>query len=70
MPVILAPEAEAAWLDRSVQEPDALRPLLSSYPAEAMTAYAVSDLVNSPRNDSPECLKPLVPVEAPPPSPS
>ena len=68
MPVILAPEAEAAWLDRSVQEPDALRPLLSSYPAEAMTAYAVSDLVNSPRNDSPECLKPLVPVEAPPPS--
>ena len=63
MPVILPPEAEALWLDRTVQEPDSVLPLLVPYPAEAMTAYAVSMLVNSPRNDSPECLRPLDPVE-------
>jgi putative SOS response-associated peptidase YedK len=36
MPVILAPAAEALWLDRSVHDPAALRPLLAPYPAEAM----------------------------------
>ncbi len=59
MPVILPPEAEARWLDRTVQEPGSVLPLLVPCPAEAMRAYAVSALVNSPRNDSPECLRPL-----------
>ncbi len=59
MPVILPSEAETLWLDRTVQEPDSVLPLLTSYPAEAMRAFAVSAFVNSPRNESPECLRPL-----------
>jgi len=38
MPVILTPAAEALWLDRSVHDLAALRPLLAPYPAEAMEA--------------------------------
>jgi hypothetical protein len=32
--------------------------LLRPYPAEDMTCYRVSPLVNNARNDSPECIKP------------
>ena len=59
MPVILPREAESVWLDRTIEDPAALLPLLAPYPAEEMDAYAVSTFVNSPRNDSPECVKPL-----------
>lgn len=58
MPVILAPNAYALWLDPAVQDPAALQPLLRPYPAQAMRAYPVSRVVNSPRNDSPTCLAP------------
>ena len=58
MPVILSKEAEATWLDLEVENSDALTPLLVPYPADAMEAYAVSTLVNSARNDFPECLLP------------
>ncbi len=59
MPVILPREAESVWLDRTIEDPASLLPLLAPYPAETMDAYAVSTLVNSPRNDSADCLKPL-----------
>jgi putative SOS response-associated peptidase YedK len=59
MPVILPREAEAAWLDRSLEDPARLLPLLVPYSAENMNAHAVSLAVNSPRNDSPECIEPL-----------
>ena len=59
MPVILPRKAESVWLDRTIEDPASLLPLLAPYPAEGMDAYAVSTLVNSPRNDSAECLKPL-----------
>jgi hypothetical protein len=36
-----------------------LQPLLRPYPAEEMTAYPVSTVVNSPRNDAPSCIQPL-----------
>jgi putative SOS response-associated peptidase YedK len=29
---------------------------LRPYPADALRAFPVSDLVNDPRNDGPECL--------------
>jgi putative SOS response-associated peptidase YedK len=35
-----------------------LVPLLRPYPADAMRAYPVGQLVNNPRNDVPECLTP------------
>lgn len=57
MPVILPPAAYDLWLDPSEQDVQRLQPLLSPYPAEAMSCRAVSPLVNSPRNDNPACLE-------------
>jgi putative SOS response-associated peptidase YedK len=59
MPVILAPEEYAVWLDPAIQEPDRLQPLLRPYPPEAMTAYPVSTRVNNPLHDTPDCREPL-----------
>lgn len=59
MPVILAPEDYDLWLDTGVQTPEKLQPLLDPYPAQAMTAYPVSNLVNKPQHNSPECIIPL-----------
>ena len=47
MPVILALDDHASWLDPA----NDARPLLRPYPAEAMTAYPVSPRVNAVRND-------------------
>ena len=58
MPVILPAEAHALWLDRNADDPDVLRSLLKPYPSEEMEAYQVSTLVNSVRNDVPECALP------------
>ncbi|NIK75705.1 putative SOS response-associated peptidase YedK [Paenibacillus castaneae] len=51
MPVILRPEDEQLWLNRSVTEIDALSPLLRPYHADELDAYAVSPAVGSVRND-------------------
>jgi putative SOS response-associated peptidase YedK len=58
MPVILPPSAWEEWLDPGEQPPDALAPLLTAYPASEMAAYPVSTVVNSPANDTPECIAP------------
>jgi putative SOS response-associated peptidase YedK len=58
MPVILPPQAYAQWLAPAEQKPDILQPLLKPYPAEEMTAYPVSTLVNNPRNNTPDCILP------------
>lgn len=57
MPVILPREAEEAWLDPSL-DPGELGCLLVPFPGEAMEAYRVSPLVNSPRHDGPGCIAP------------
>jgi len=59
MPVILPREAYDAWLDPVKKSPDELSRWLKPYPASEMTAYAVSTLVNSPKNDVPECIVPV-----------
>ncbi len=59
MPVILSREAQRAWLDATNQDIKQLMALLKPYPAEQMQAYPVSPLVNSPRNNSAECIKPI-----------
>lgn len=59
MPVILDPKDYDLWLDSEVQTPEPLQSLLSPYPAAAMTAYPVSKLVNSPKNNSRECIIPI-----------
>lgn len=59
MPVILAPGAEAAWLDPAAElNPGGLLHLLGPYPAEGMAAAPVSDKVNSPANEGPELISP------------
>ena len=57
MPVILQPKDYDVWLDRSVVKGDQLQPLMVPYPADEMNAYPVGTLVNSPKNDSLECLQ-------------
>ena len=51
MPVILPPPAYERWLDPEEGDPERLRPLIASYPADEMDAHPVSARVNSPRND-------------------
>lgn len=60
MPVILSREAESLWLEADAQDTDALTRLLVPFSAEEMDAYEVSPLVNSPRNDVPECIARVV----------
>ncbi len=57
MPVIVAPEDYARWLDPAVQKPEPILPLLRPYPSEPMEAYPVSVWVNSPARDEQRCLE-------------
>lgn len=57
MPVVLSPEAWEAWLDPSTPLEE-VKALLRPSPAERMTVYPVSRLVNSPKNDGPELVAP------------
>ncbi|CAA9891579.1 putative SOS response-associated peptidase YoqW [Candidatus Methylobacter favarea] len=57
MPVILAPEVWDAWLETDAKDAQALQDLLKPYPAGDMAAWPVTTKVNSPRNDSAECLE-------------
>lgn len=59
MPVILPKTAYKSWLDAANQDLAELVALLQPYPADKMLAYPVSPLVNSPRNNSPECIQPI-----------
>ena len=59
MPVILDYDAYDLWLEPNNQPPAEMNHLLKPYPADAMTAYAVSRLVNQPRNDRAECILPV-----------
>jgi putative SOS response-associated peptidase YedK len=63
MPVIVPERDYDLWIDRAVQEPSALAPVLRPYPAEEMRAFAVVPTVNDPRNDGPECLALAPPSE-------
>ena len=57
MPVILDRETEMKWIENSPAE--ALIELMKPCDASSLLAYPVSTLVNSPRYDSPEILKPV-----------
>ena len=59
MPVILSPEAYPLWLSAEEKDSNQLTQLLVPYPADQMTAYPVSKMVNSPHNDSPEIILPV-----------
>lgn len=58
MPVIIEEEDYDLWLHPE-PNPELGLHLLRPYPAEKMTAYPVSTLVNNPRNETPECIQPI-----------
>lgn len=59
MPMVIAREALADWLDPRLTDPDAARGLLSVLEGEALAAYRVSTAVNSVRNNLPALLEPV-----------
>ncbi len=59
MPVILALQNYDLWLDSAAKQTDALQALLKPYPTEEMEAYPISKMVNNPRFDSSQCVKPV-----------
>jgi putative SOS response-associated peptidase YedK len=58
MPVILNSVDYSQWLEPAPQTPDSLLPLIRPFPADRMSAYPVSTMVNSPGNDRAECVVP------------
>jgi putative SOS response-associated peptidase YedK len=59
MPVILDEQHEDHWLHGHANDTEALLEMLRPYPAAAMEFYEVSTAVNSPRTDSPDCIRQL-----------
>lgn len=57
MPVILSRENYDQWLNPGIQDREALEPLLRSC-GDELRFTAVSTVVNSPRNESAECIAP------------
>jgi putative SOS response-associated peptidase YedK len=58
MPVILEERHFGTWIDRDVQEPAELAPMLRPFPGERMRAYPVNPWVNDARHDDARCLEP------------
>ncbi|MDI6782816.1 MAG: SOS response-associated peptidase [bacterium] len=59
MPVILKPENEEVWLNKSVNDIAQLISVLNPYPSESMEGYPVSPAVNNPKNDSEDLVRPI-----------
>lgn len=59
MPVILSPDTYALWLRRNMHAPEQLAQLCQPCPTELLAVHTVSDLVNNPRFDNPDCIAPL-----------
>ncbi|MBK7702247.1 MAG: SOS response-associated peptidase [bacterium] len=64
MPVILHRADFEAWLTAAPEAAPALHDLLRPYPADQMTAWPVSPLVNAPSNDGPQLAEPYEPTDA------
>lgn len=59
MPVILAPEDAARWLDADVTDPRLVEDLMRPCPPRWLAAHRVSDAVGNVRNDSPDLIEPI-----------
>lgn len=59
MPVILDEDDFGIWLDPKTKDPGRLKPLLVPAPDKWLQRQKVSTLINSPRNETPDCLNPL-----------
>ena len=58
MPVILTGNDALAWIDPTIEEPGKL---LRPFEADKMTCFEVNPIVGNVRNNSPDCIKPIVP---------
>lgn len=61
MPVIIAPQDYAAWLDPMQHDVEHLMRFVRPYPAERMEGWPVSTRVNQPANDEPSLLERVAP---------
>ncbi|NIP37474.1 MAG: SOS response-associated peptidase [Candidatus Dadabacteria bacterium] len=59
MPVILDKEGSYKWLDPVLKDARTLKGLLKPYPSEEMEVYEISKYVNTPKNNSADCIKPV-----------
>lgn len=59
MPLILPKPLETEWLDPATPNIDEWLLALTPYPNDEMEAYEVSRRVNSPQNNSAECIQPV-----------
>src|SRR5262249_18165270 len=64
MPVILDASVLDEWLSAETHEPKELKALMKPCPDDWLSAFEVSPLVNSPKNNSPEILQPAATVAA------
>lgn len=59
MPVMLPQSLEEVWLNMDIDPLELLAQTLKPFPSSLMEAFEVSTYVNSPRNNSPECIRPV-----------
>lgn len=59
MPVIIERQQYDYWLDPAVSDERNLLALLKPFPPEEMECYEVSPRVNTPKNNSPDNIKPI-----------
>ena len=68
MPVIYARDMGKQWLEHSFGDRSmTLSAMMQPLPSELLEADDVSTLVNSPENDTPECIQPVSPHQLPKP---
>ncbi len=58
MPVILRKQDESAWLNSDLHDTEKLEQLLLPYSSKEMKIYKVQPIVNSWKNESPDCILP------------
>jgi putative SOS response-associated peptidase YedK len=59
MPVIIPKDSEDLWLSPEIKDSEVLLDMLRPYPSEEMETHPVSNMVNSPANNTPECIEPV-----------
>jgi putative SOS response-associated peptidase YedK len=59
MPAIMPPERYREWLDPQERDEEEMLDLLAPHPAAEMEAHLVSTTVNSPRNETAQCIEPV-----------
>ncbi len=64
MPVVLTPGQALEWVDAQAKE-SRLIDLMEPYAGDDLTSYEVSNLVNSPANNSVDCIAPAQPKPRP-----